>query len=287
MLPSLGVAVSGALWGLFWIPLRSLAEAGIIGGWGSVVFLVLAVGVLAPIAGLRWRRLARGGFPLLLTGMLAGAGFGLYATSLLFTDVVRAILLFYITPVWSTILGRVLLDEPITRSRVIALLLGTSGLLVILGFEGGFPLPRNAGDWLALLSGITWAYGSIRIYSTPDTETFESVFTFFLGGLLVALVVVLLPLEGNDAVPALNTLGAVLPVTLIITAMIVPSVFIIIWGAGILSPARVGLLLMTEVVTGIISAALLTDEPYGLREVGGTVLIVSACLIEVLQRREA
>ena len=29
--------------------------------------------------------------------------------------------------------------------------------------RGGLPLPRNVGDWMALLSGMVWAYGSMRV----------------------------------------------------------------------------------------------------------------------------
>jgi drug/metabolite transporter (DMT)-like permease len=41
--------------------------------------------------------------------MAGGTGYALYSDALLLTEVVTAILLFYLTPVWSTILARLFL----------------------------------------------------------------------------------------------------------------------------------------------------------------------------------
>ena len=63
--------------------------------------------------------------------------------------------------------------------------------------------------------------------------------------------------------------------------------YLTIWPAMRLSPGRVGLLLMSEVVVGVGSAALLAGEPFGLRELSGTLLILAAGAVEVLGRPTA
>lgn len=288
LMPSLLVAVSGVLWGLFWIPFRALGEAGFGGGWASLAFYLASTLVLLPGALVRWRHLGAAGPALLVTGAVAGAAFSLYATALLLTEVVRVLLLFYLTPVWGTLLGRMLLGERITRYRGAALVLGLAGLVVILGFDGGFPLPRNAGDWMALLAGIAWAYGSLRIYIQPEVEAYETTFAFFAGGTLVTAIVALLPLEANEAVPALSTLGPAWPsLVLLVGVFGVPPVLMTLWGAAHLTPGRVGILLMGEVAVGIVSAALWSGEPFGVRESVGAALIVGAALVELMQRQAA
>ena len=285
LLATLAVAVCGLLWGLFWIPLRALDGAGVTGGYAVAAFCIASVLVMLPVAIYRSRRLMIGGGPLLVTGIVAGSAFVLYSDSLLITDVVRAILLFYLTPVWSTLLGKVLLNERVTPARFAALALGLSGLVVILGVEGGFPMPRNAGDWFALLSGIAWAYASLRVFRNKQTAVFETMFIFFLGGIPLALLMLLLPLQGNEVVPGLNDYrNGFWPLAVLVLVFSIPSMFAIIWGARILSPGRVGILLMGEVVLGVASAAILTDEPFGMRELTGTILIVGAGLVEVLQQ---
>jgi drug/metabolite transporter (DMT)-like permease len=63
---------------------------------------------------------------------------------------------------------------------------------------------------------------------------------------------------------------------------------VVLWltmfGASRLDPGRVTVLLMLEVVIGLVSASVLTDEPFGPREVVGAVLIVAACGTELLAR---
>lgn len=285
-LPSLAVAVSGVLWGLFWLPLREAGAAGLRGGWPSLAIYLLATLLLLPGAWRRRGRLRAAGSGLLLTGAIAGSAFSLYATALLLTEVVRVLLLFYLTPVWGTLLARLLLGERITPGRAVALGLGIVGLIAILGVEGGYPLPRNAGDWLALAAGVAWAYGSLGIYSNREVGNLETVFAFFAGGLAVTVVTVWLPVPGNEAPPSAAALLAALPwVALLVGVFAVPPVIATLWGAARLTPGRVGILLMGEVVVGIVTAAAWSGEPFGPREALGAVLVVAAGVIEVLQRR--
>lgn len=285
--PSLGVGLAGLLWGLFWLPFRAAQQAGVGGGWASLSLFVVCTLVLAPAAALRWRRLRARAGPLLVTGVLAGAAFSLYSTALLLTEVVRAVLLFYLTPVWSTLLGRVLLGEPVTGNRVFALIFGLAGLVVILGVRGAPPVPHNAGDWMALIAGMAWAYGSVLIYR-GSREFFETSFMFVLGGLLVTAVVVVLPLRGTGVPPTLADVGHAAPWLLLTAGLFtLPPIFITVWGAARLSPARVGILLMGEVVVGVTTAAIWSGEPFGIREGIGSALIISAAALEVLPRRKA
>ena len=54
-----------------------------------------------------------------------------------------------------------------------------------------------------------------------------------------------------------------------------------------LDAGRVGILLLIEVMAAAVSAAILTDEPFGWREAVGCVLIVTAGLIEGLDEMQA
>ncbi len=284
LLPSVVVALIGVSWGIFWLPMRLLDKIGLGGAWASLAVFATAMVLLLPVIIVRRRRLVAGGASLLITGMITGAAFALYATALVLTEIVYTILLFYLTPVWSTLLGRILLGEKITRGRLLALILGIAGLFVILGFDRGLPLPRNIGDWMALLSGIAWAYGSLRVYRSESASPWETTSAFFAGGLLVTLVAVLIPI--GVTTPSSESLVAATPwLFLLVAVYLVPSMLVLLWAASRLSPGRVGLLLMGEVVVGVISAALLTDEPFGGRELIGTILIVSAGVIEVMQRQ--
>lgn len=281
-LPSVAVAITGVTWGLFWLPFRAFDAAGLQGAWATFAFYLLALAILTPFAIVRRRQLRAGGAALFFTGLLTGSAFALYATSLLLTEVVRALLLFYLTPVWSTLLGAILLKERITIARGLALVFGLAGLLVILGIDDGVPVPRNVGDWMGLLSGMAWAYGSLRVFSAGPKQSFEPVFAFFASGILIGILFLLLPFEGIGEAPSGAALRATAPwLVAMIVLFFLPAMFLVFWGAARLSPGRVGILLMGEVVVGVASAAILTDEPFGTREIIGSLLVIGAGLIEV------
>ncbi len=284
VLPAIAVALCGSMWGVFWIPLRWLDGQGVGGGWVSLIFN--AVAVLSPLPWLLKRGAWTGIGNQALTGLLLGSAFSLYTVSLVMTDVIHAILLFYLTPVWSTLAGWLFLGQRLSRSRIAAIVLGLSGMACILGVTGGLPLPRNSGDWVALLSGMCWSAGTLRSYARPEPGIALPVFAFATGGLVCSALI--LAIAAGLSMPLANfgDLVHALPLVILLALItFVPPSFLILWAAQRIDPGRVGILLMTEVLVGSISAAAYSGDPFGTFELLGTTLIVLAGLTEVLGRR--
>ena len=277
--PEAVIAISGALWGLYWIPVRYLEDRGVGVVWMTLGLFLVALAMFVPV--LVRHPPARAVFTprMLVTGLLTGGSFVLYSVSIVLTEVVTAILLFYLSPVWATVLGRLLLGERFTISRLAALVLGLGGLWVVLGGESGLPLPRNLGDWCALTAGVTWAFGTLRVHQDAAVSPIAHTAALFVGGTAVIAVLALLPaLEAP--VPAVTAPAAA--IVLAVAVLSVLSAGGILWGARLISPGRAGLLLMMEVITGLASAALLAGEPFGMVQVVGSTLIMAAALAEVL-----
>lgn len=285
LVPSLAIATAAVLWGLFWIPVRAIEDAGVGSAWAGT--LVFASGGVAfvPLALCRWRRFCRIGKDDLGAAALAGLAFALYAISLNLTEVVRALLLFYMTPLWSTLLGIALLGERLTVNRVLALAFALAGLVVVLDAGVGLPWPRQIGDWFALGSGVCWSFASVKLFQGGSRHMFEKIFLFLLFSFGASLVLAWLPLGADGGVPNLTVVAEVWPWIVLLALMVVPVAFLTIWPAALLSPGRVGMLLMGDIVVGVASAAWLTDEPFGVREIMGTVLIVGAAAVEVTRQQ--
>ena len=281
---SIILVMGGALWGLYWIPVRFFYDHGLTGPWSGIVMYCAALIALFPFIWADRHMLTRQWRDLMLSGMFTGAAFSLYSISLVYTDVVRSILLFYLTPIWGTLLGVVFLKERLSLMRLAGLICGLGGLFVVLGGAGFVPWPQNLGDWLALASGICWALGTLGLYKTGSITITGQVFAFVLGALSLSLVS-LLALRGQ-ALPNVTQEGAVriAGYAMLSAVYILPMIYMTIWPATKLSPAKVGLLLMSEVVVGIASAAALSGEPFGLREFLGATLIVSAAVLEILRK---
>lgn len=284
--PELVVAIASAAWGLFWIPLRAFERNGLDPAWATLSQFLAPLAILTPFAIYRWLRRQPTGFQQYRTGMLVGAAVAMYLESLLLTDVARALILFYAMPAWGTILEVGLMKRPFTRWRGVSLLLSLSGMLIILGVGDPLSFSMNLGDLLALLSGILFAFGAMRVRQAPETSVFEQVFAFFLYGTLAALALSLLPLAALGQPPSREQLITLAPwLVLIAVGFLIPVMWGIYWGSRYVDPGRLGILLQIEAVVGIGSAALFAGEPFGLRQAIGATLVISAGLVEVIGNR--
>ncbi|NKC14378.1 MAG: hypothetical protein GKR94_20015 [Gammaproteobacteria bacterium] len=61
-------------------------------------------------------------------------------------------------------------------------------MAIILGGDGGWPWPRNAGDWMAVIAGALWACGTFIMYRGVKLAAFEQVLALAAGGALCALL---------------------------------------------------------------------------------------------------
>jgi drug/metabolite transporter (DMT)-like permease len=286
VLPCVVVGVCAALWGAFWIPLRMLEDGGVSGTWTILFIYVAATIVMFPFVLKYWGVIRAAGWSWVVTGLLGGGGFYLYANAFLNTEIVRVLLLFYLMPIWATILGRLFLGESITAVRLFAIVLGLGGLFVMLGIDHGWPLPKNVGDWMALAAGMMWAYTCVRYRQATAVGAIEQTFGFTIGCVVWGLVFLLIPTEGPGILTAFGALDSIVWIVLGITAAIaVATNFLIIWGARQLSPGLVGLLNLMELVAGAATAAWLSGEPFGWREIVGGILIVAAALVDVALHR--
>lgn len=270
---------AGAIWGIFWIPVRAINDAGIHGLWSSAIWFAVPTCLLLPVAIFRFNSIKAGGLGLQITAILSGVALLCYTLAFLYTDVVRAMLLYYLTPVWSTLLAAAVLRETITWQRIVAIILAIIGMLVIFGLGLNFPVPRNIGDWLGILSGFVWAIAIVRIRKHENHSAVAMTIGFFFWSMIASLILCFFLV--SDQLPSIEKTFSVLPWLVPFMAIaVVPGAFASLWGPKYVSPGLAGLLMMTEIIFGSITAALFADEPFGKREIFGIILISSASLFE-------
>jgi drug/metabolite transporter (DMT)-like permease len=289
LVPSLAVAGSAAMWGLWWIPLRALDAQGLSGYWASLAVFAGATLVLLPVAWLRRGRLRETGRSALAVGLLFGAALVAWNHALITGEVVRVTLLFYLAPIWGTVLGILMLGIRPSALRLGTIVIGLCGAAIVLGIEDGLPAPHSLADWMGLAAGVLFALGAALIHRAGHVGDLErTLFTFALATLFAFLLAMGTP---ASAVPRWVDIPEVLPLLFAATALwYVPITWLIIWGAARLDPGRVSILLLLEVGVAALSAALLTDEPFGWREAIGGLLIVGAGALEsydAIRRRPA
>ena len=94
---------------------------------------------------------------LTISGLFLALHFGTWITSLSYTSVARATLFVDLQPIWSALLGAMLLKERLGTIEIAGVALVTAGGAVTMGLHWHQPETSLIGDLLALIGGITGA----------------------------------------------------------------------------------------------------------------------------------
>jgi drug/metabolite transporter (DMT)-like permease len=287
------VALGSAVWGLFWMPLRYLEEAGIPGLWA--VALVLAAALIPSLlATIKQNELSElttvNGW---YVGIALSTSTVLYFTAILYTDVIRAIFLFYLLPIWTTLSARLLYGEPIRRTQLAIIAAALVGVWLLLGGGFSFPVPNNIGDWCAIAAGFCWGFSLSLLRSREDAPPYASATaTIFAGLILSSACAVILQYWNSKGVasnitPEPVSLIKTIPLAVAFGAVLIfPSMLGQIWGARRIPAPTAALLTMTEILVATVSAGILigTDLP-PISMLGGIIIIVAVCIDLAVKRQ--
>ncbi|MGA7952189.1 MAG: DMT family transporter [Gloeobacterales cyanobacterium] len=289
---TLALCLASIAWGLWWLPLHWLAAKGLSGYWQGVVLYGCGAMMLAlPL----WQHRQKVNLkvPLLwVISLSTGLALALYNAALLSDEVVRVTLLFYLNPIWSTILALIVLKEPIRLIRLASIAIGLLGAGVVLGSGGEIPIPHDLAEWMGLLAGMGTAVGSTYVRKAELTKGtvsiggLEQTCTTFMIASIVGLVFALcLPPTSTDSVPSISSFWNLLPWAAGITIVwLLPQTWFYFWSAKQLDPGRVSLLMLFEVPAAAISAAFILHTPLGWSEILGCALVILAGSAESFER---
>ncbi|NCF48704.1 MAG: EamA family transporter, partial [Bacteroidetes bacterium] len=108
---SMLVVVSASVWGVLWVPMRAVEAMGFPALWVQFLFMVMPALVLAVFVGRRTLAARNQWLVYAAAGFFMASAFTVYGLGWMVASVSKATVLYYLTPVWSTILGRLFLGE--------------------------------------------------------------------------------------------------------------------------------------------------------------------------------
>lgn len=276
--------LAATMWGLLWYPMRLLEQAGLPGLWATLVAYAVAsaAGVLF---GFRYLgEFVR--YPLWLLGLAAAAGWCNVAFILAIIDgtVVRVVLLFYLSPLWTVLLGRLFLGEHIDRAAVLVLTVAMAGAALMLWDPAmGAPWPQDGTDWMAISSGFAFAINNVIVRGSGHIALAAKTNAAWLGGAVLAGVwIVVFGAAVPDPGPQ-PWWGAVAVGLFGIVVMTVT----VQYGVTHMPVRRSAIILLFELVVAAISAQLLAQEALLAREWLGGALIVAAAVIAARWKENA
>ncbi len=238
------------------------------GGTGLLIIARLAGHSLAiPIKELK---------PLLLATLFNVTGwYILTAYGLVHMRAGRAVIIAYTMPVWTGIMARVMLKEPLTSAQLIGLSLGLSGLAVLLvpGLKGANISPLGVAFMLA--AAISWAGGTIvmKYYRWSMSTLLLTGWQLLIGGIPIVLGALLF--EPVAALAHVSWQAALVSAYTISLPVIFGQ-----WAwfkvVDLLPTSVAAIGILAAPVVGVFSSALFLGEPVGFYEITGLVLVVAA-----------
>lgn len=279
----LALTFNAFVWGVSWWPLRFLQSHGVHPLWATALVYAIAVAVI----GARWPH-AFGPLrrtPALWVLMLAaGSTNAAFNWGVSIGDVVRVVLLFYLMPIWTVLLARLLLHERLNRWAALRMALALAGAAIVLKPAGaGWPWPSGLADLLGLAGGFFFALNNVMLRRESRRPQEQRALAMFFGGVLVAgLVAAVLGALGDVPLPPAPQ-GPWLAMAAALAGALLLANLGLQYGAARLRANVTAVVMLTEVVFAAASAVWLGDQALSAQLLFGGALIVVAALLAALE----
>jgi drug/metabolite transporter (DMT)-like permease len=281
MTATLALLLNACVWGLSWIPFRSLARQDIHPLWSTAIIYAASTAVMIYLCRKDVRTLRQR--PLLLgLALAAGLTNACFNTAVATGDVVRVILLFYLMPVWAIVLARLLLHEALSLRSLLKVALGLAGAAVVLGAETvSLPLTLQTADVLAVAGGFLFALNNVLLRRLHPLPGRFGTLAMVSGGCVMSLIAATVwTLMSASAWPPLAQSGP-WPTLLLWSLLFMAANACLQYGASRLPAAVTSVLMLSEILFGSVSAWWLGQADIGMKELVGGALITMAALIPV------
>ena len=290
MSPAGALVFNALVWGTSWWPMRQFAAHGLHPLWATAIIYLVVVAVLLVATPRALAQALR--TPALWVLMLAaGATNATFNWAMVVGDVVRVVLLFYLMPLWTVLLARVLLNEPVTRHAAMRVTLALLGAAVVLWPAGSgldaLPLPRSLPDWLGLVGGVAFALNNVMLRREARRSEAGLSMAMFLGGAVVcAPLAAAMAATGAVPWPLPPQAGWAVGV-LVMAALSLAGNLSLQYGAARLPANVTSVVMLTEVVFAAGSALVLGGGELTAQLLLGGGLILGAALMSAFGRDAA
>ncbi|MBI5041092.1 MAG: DMT family transporter [Gammaproteobacteria bacterium] len=281
-LPVMILLGASVLWGVTWWPLKQLNALGIEGIPLTLVAFGAISLVLLPLLIMRRRQWVGEGHFLLAIAVLGGYANLAFTSAMIYGEVVRVMVLFYLLPVWGVLGGRFFLGEHIDAARGLAVALALGGALLILGGVQALAGEIAWPDLLALSCGMAYAGNNLLFRARQALPVTHKVAAMLSGCFGLALVLVLIQVQPWPEVALHDWVWVVLyGLGWILCATAATQ-----WAVTHLEAGRASILIIMELVTAVVTAMLFGGERMSATELLGGALILAAAVIEARRGSE-
>jgi len=274
--PAWCVFFGATLWGVVWYPMRLLEVGGLQGIWLTLILFGAALAASLPFTYRAFAQFLQA--PLGLSVLAAAAGWTniAFVEAVLHGNILRVLLLFYLSPLWATLMGWLFLREHVSRVAAASLAIALAGAMLMLwNPDIGAPWPQSSADWFALSSGFAFALSNVATRGVQSASVGTKLFCVGFGVSVMAATIIALVGAPLPSV-SLGIFGGA--VALGVFGILVMTL-LVQYGVTHIPVYRSAVITFVELIAGAISQALLTDEVVSLREwIGGALIVLGAFL---------
>lgn len=286
-MPALALIFNAFVWGLSWFPFRHIESHGLHPLWTTCLIYLAIATVMGLVRRHAWKSFTA--YPMLaVLGLAAGftnVGFNWAVTQ---GDVVRVVLLFYLMPLWSVLLGWLLLGERPTGGALARVALALTGVVVVLKAPGtDWPVPSSLPDWLGLAAGFSFAVTNIVLRHLRPAPGESRALAMFCGCTFVAGIAALVGTSlGAIASPLQATPGWLGWAVLLGAGFVIGNVCLQ-YGAARLAASATSVIMLSEVLFASVSSVALGASTMDPRILTGGALIVLGAVWAAFARTPA
>ncbi|MDO9051016.1 MAG: DMT family transporter [Methylotenera sp.] len=272
-----GLLFGAFCWGIVWYPYRIMAEAGVSGVVSTFYTYAIVMLIAVLIFAKHWREIFKLPTSIIWLSLAAGWTNLSYILAIIDGEVVRVMLLFYLSPIWTLVLAHFWLKEKTPATGYIAIATSLLGALIMFHDPqlSSLPMPRNTAEWLALSSGVGFSLTNVITRKSNHLSLLAKSFAVWAGVLVVAVMFVLLfqmPFSTPSAFSLTNWLVMVL-----IALLLMAATLFVQFGVTQIEATRASVLFLFELVVAAVAAYYLANETMSLNEwVGGGLIVVAA-----------
>jgi drug/metabolite transporter (DMT)-like permease len=281
-----GLLFGALCWGIVWYPYRIMSDAGVSGVVSSFYTYCIAVVLAAIYFSKHWRGVFKLPLSIILLSLVAGWTNLSYVLAIIDGEVMRVMLLFYLSPLWTLILAHFWLKEETHLAGMIAIVTSLVGAYIMLYDPAlsGFPVPRNTAEWLGLSSGFGFALTNVMTRKSVHLTLRAKSFAIWIGVIVVCLIA--MPLMQVSLLSPARLTSANWLVMVLIALLLIAATILVQYGVTLIKATRASVLFLFELVVAAIAAYFLTDETMNIYEWIGGALIVAASVFAAFNHKD-
>jgi len=276
-LPIFSLLFGAFVWGIIWYPYRLMAQAGVSGIYSSLYVFILTIAIALPYFYITKKKVPIWSKDFWLLALVAGYTNISYVLAVIDGEVVRVMLLFYLSPVWTIFLAHFMLNEDTQKRHYIAVFISLIGAFIMF-WEPGYLIHLDSkSDWFALSSGLGFAITNVMTRKHEHMTINQKALAIWLGVIVVAMICVMFD---RNAMPTLDFFRPIdAAIIMVIALSLFLSTLLVQFGVTQIKAVEASSFFLFEIVVAAISSYFLVGESIALKEWLGGILIIAGVIL--------